>query len=112
MQINIAIGSKEVVAVLEDNVTAQEFAKLLPLEFAMEDLNDNEKYAYMEKSLPVDAERPDRIRVGDIMLYGDNCLVIFYKTFRTQYKYTRIGHINELPDLENGSVRVRIEKAN
>ncbi len=28
-----------------------------------------------------------------MMLYGDNCVVVFYETFTTAYQYTPIGHI-------------------
>ena len=44
------------------------------------------------------------------MLYGNNCLVIFYKSFDTLYSYTKIGHIDYLENLENGSITVKLEK--
>jgi len=44
------------------------------------------------------------------MLFGDNCLVIFYKSFDTSYSYLKIGHINNLPDLGSGNTTVRLEK--
>lgn len=42
------------------------------------------------------------------MLYGDNCLVIFYKSFSTNYDYTKIGHIDNLPNLGDGEVSISI----
>jgi hypothetical protein len=33
------------------------------------------------------------------MLFGDNCLVIFYVSFDTGYSYLKIGHIDNLPEL-------------
>jgi hypothetical protein len=61
----------------------------------MKELNDNEKYYYFNHNFTVDSSVPDMIHAGDIMLYGQNCLVLFYDTFETTYAYTRIGAIND-----------------
>jgi hypothetical protein len=44
------------------------------------------------------------------MLYGNNCLVVFYKSFDTSYSYTKIGHIESLNELENKNVLIKFEK--
>ena len=44
------------------------------------------------------------------MLYGNNCLVVFYKSFNTSYSYTKIGHIENLSDLGNKNVIIKFEK--
>ena len=76
----------------------------------MNELNGNEKYVYMDKSLTTNSFNPKQIKKGDVMLYGDNCLVIFYKSFETSYSYTKIGHIDNLENLGNGSIIVKFEK--
>lgn len=85
---------------LEDNETVQKFIELLPLTMDMQELNGNEKYYYMETSLPTNSENVGYIEAGDIMLFGDNCLVLFYKSFSTPYSYTRIGRMKNVENLE------------
>lgn len=91
---------------LEENETTKEFIKMLPKEYNMNELNGNEKYTYLDNPLPTDSQNPNKINKGDIMLFGDNCLVIFYKTFNTNYSYTKIGHIDNLPDLDESNIKV------
>ena len=49
----------------------------------------------LPRSLPTNAVRAGTIRTGDVLLYGDDTLVVFYETFRSSYSYTRIGRIAE-----------------
>ena len=106
----VTIDNKDYVIDLDNNETTKKFLDLLPQEFNMTELNGNEKYIYLDKKLPTNASNPKKINAGDVMLYGDNCLVIFYKSFETSYSYTRIGHINNLPDLGDGNINVKIVK--
>ena len=108
-QVKVLIDKKEYTINLEDNETAKEFVNMLPLELNMNELNGNEKYIYLDTTLPTNSSNPKRINVGDVMLYGDNCLVIFYKSFDTSYSYTKIGHIDNLPNLGNDSISVKFE---
>ena len=108
--INVIINNKNYIATLEDNETVKEFLNLLPQEFTMTELNGNEKYFYMEYTLPTNETNPKQIVAGDIMLYGNNCLVIFYKSFTTSYNYTKIGHIANLDDLGNDRIVVKFTK--
>ena len=104
------INEKEYLITLEDNETAKNFVNYLPQELKMSELNGNEKYIYLDKSFPINSYNPKRINAGDVMLYNDNCLVIFYQSFDTSYSYTKIGHIDNLPVLGNGSIIVKFEK--
>ena len=93
---------------LEENSTTSALVKPLPLDIAMNDLNKNEKYAYLDNSLPTNTYSPKHIEAGDVMLFGDNCLVIFYESFDTSYSYSKIGHINNPSELDDGSITVNL----
>ena len=110
--VKIIIDEKEFIIDLENNETVKSFINMLPLELNMKELNGNEKYAYLDKSLPTNSSNPKRINAGDVMLYGNNCLVIFYKSFDTSYSYTKIGHINNLENLDNENINVKIKEDN
>ena len=108
--IKLTINNKTYNLILEDNNTVIEFINLLPQEYNMNELNGNEKYIYINSSLTTNSYNPKHIEKGDVMLYGDNCLVIFYKSFDTNYSYTKIGHIENLDDLGNGNIKAKFEK--
>lgn len=108
--IEILVGDTTFTAQLADTEAAQQLAESLPLELDMQELNGNEKYSYLSESLTVQDSRPDSIHTGDLMLFGSDCLVLFYKDFSTSYRYTPIGNLDnpqELPAvLGRGNVTV------
>jgi len=89
----MTVGTQRFAVALEDNPTARAFQQLLPITLDMEELNGNEKHAALPRSLPTRSARPGTLRAGDVMLYGDNTLVVFYETFASSYSYTRIGRV-------------------
>ena len=111
-KINVVINNNSYILNLEDNDTVKDFMNLLPSEYKMNELNGNEKYIYLDTTLRTNSYSPKRINKGDVMLYGDNCLVVFYKSFNTSYSYTKIGHIDNLPDLGNGNITIKFQKLN
>lgn len=87
---------------------------MLPVTLEMDELNGNEKYHYLDTSLPAASRTVDIIHAGDLMLYGSSCVVLFYKNFASGYSYTPIGKVDN-PDglaaaLGRGSVSVTFEK--
>jgi hypothetical protein len=94
-KMRIKIGTKTFPATLYDNATAAAFKSLLPMTVTMVDLNGNEKYFDLSGNLPTNASNPRTIQSGDLMMYGSNTLVLFYKTFPTSYSYTKLGRIND-----------------
>lgn len=110
LSITVTVGGRTFSATLYNNETARAFKERLPLTLNMSELNGNEKYYYLPESLPRNSSRPSGINTGDIMLYGSDCLVIFYESFSTLYSYTPIGKINDPNSLSatlgSGSARV------
>lgn len=113
MKLNIKIGDNNFTATLEDNETTRELVNKLPLTINMSELHGNEKYYYFDESMPTNSERVGNINTGDLMLYGSDCLVLFYESFSTSYSYTRLGHIDNPEGLANvvgsGNVEVTFE---
>jgi hypothetical protein len=99
-KIKITIGTTSFVTTTYDNATAKAFIALLPMTVTMNELNGNEKYNYLSGNLPNSPVNPSTINNGDLMLYGSNCIVLFYKTFSTSYSYTQIGSIDNPTGLE------------
>lgn len=114
MKIKISVGENVFDATLENNESAREFIKKLPLEIEMTELNGNEKYYRFAENFPSADKNIGKIQVGDLMLYNSNYLVIFYKNFSTSYKYTRLGKIDNPQNLSeilgNDNIRVRFGK--
>lgn len=105
--IRVIINDNSYDFIMENNETSKEFLKLLPKEFDMNELNNNEKYIYLDNTLKTNPIKINHINAGDVMIYQNDCLVIFYKSFDTSYSYTKIGHINNLPDLGNKNILVK-----
>ena len=97
----ITVGDKEFNAVFYKNETTDALIKKLPITVSMKDLNSNEKYYYFDEAFPKNSEKVGSIDAGDIMLYGDSCVVLFYKSFNTSYSYTKIGYIENIEGLES-----------
>lgn len=100
--------------IVYDTPTTTALWELLPLTIRMEDHQQNEKFYYLDSELPTNAKNVGTIKKGDIMLFGDRCLVIFYEDFKTSFSYTRIGYLENVDQLyENvgrGDVKVTFRR--
>lgn len=116
LRLNIKIGEQNFTATLYDNQTTRELMNQLPLTINMSELNGNEKYYYFNDNFTTLPERVGTIKSGDLMLYGSDCLVLFYDSFSTSYSYTKIGYLDNPEGLKNivgnGTVNVVIENVN
>lgn len=115
MMCTVEVNGTAYAATLEDAPAARELLARLPLTLAMSELNGNEKYAYLDEDLPEAAVSVGRIQAGDIMLFGSDCLVLFYESFPTSYRYTRVGRIDDPAGLADavgrGAVTIQWKRA-
>lgn len=98
---NITIGQSTFSAELADTQAAKELTALLPLMLEMQDHLNNEKFAELPKSLSRQDQAVGRIEAGDIMLWGGDTLVVFYESFHSSYRYTKLGKIQNADKLKN-----------
>ena len=113
MKLKITVGGNTFYATVYNNATATTFKAKLPLTINMKELNGNEKYFDLADNLPANASNTGTVQAGELMLYGSNTLVLFYKTFSTSYNYTRLARIDNpsgLADaLGSGNTTVKFE---
>ena len=113
-KMKITIGTAVFAATLYNNASANEFKARLPLTIDMTELNGKEKYFDFSSPLPTDASVGGAIKAGDLMLYTNNVLVLFYKNFNTSYSYTRLGVVDDPAGLADalgaGNVVAKFEK--
>ena len=116
MKIKIIVNNQEFTATMQDNTASQELLQMLPLQLEMTELNGNEKYhQFSDKKFSTNSHIVKNIANGDLMIFGNNYLVIFYKNFtQNNYAYTPIGKIDNpknLPQaLGRGNVKIQIKK--
>ena len=112
-KMKMTVGTKEFTVSLSDNATVKNFKTMLPFEIVMEELNGNEKFFYFSNQLPTSSAPGGNIQAGDLMLYSNNCLVLFYENISTSYSYTRLGKLDDVKGLKSalgaGSIKVKFE---
>lgn len=89
-KLTVSVGTRNFSAVLYLSAAAEAFAEMLPMTVEMQAMA-HEKYCDLPHTLPTATEHIGAIEAGDLMLWGDDCLVLFYESFTTSYSYTRLG---------------------
>lgn len=114
MKICIIAGNKCFDAVLYDVKAAKEFYSMLPLTMDMSAMQ-HEKYFYLNRTLTSEPKRVGNIEEGDVMLWGNNCIVLFYESFFSNYSYTKLGKTENTQGfaeaLGQGEVTVTVTRA-
>lgn len=101
IKLNIIINGIKFRTTLEENNTAKEFIKRLPLKFEMNQLNRKEIYYYLRNPLPTNNMINKRIDNGTLYLLKDNCLVLAYDTYSMNEEYTPIAKVDSPEDLKS-----------
>lgn len=114
MEIELAINGKTFTAQIEETETGRAFYDLLPMTLDMSELNGNEKYHYLLSGLPTNAQYCSSLSAGDLMLYGNSCVVLFYGN-AGGYSYTRLGKLTSTEGLADavgrGNVSMSFSKS-
>lgn len=90
----------------------QSFINKFPMEVQMNDENGNMKKGCVYFKFDGDGEKPKSIEKGDLLIYGDSCIVIATNSFSGSSQYKKIGHIEGLGDLPSGSYQAIFSKVN
>ncbi len=96
VKIRIIIGGEVLLATLDDNASARDFASLLPLSVTLEDYAKTEKIVDLPKRLDIsDAPAGIDPAVGDITYYAPwGNLAIFYRDFGYAKGLVKLGAID------------------
>ena len=108
--LSVNINGVNYEAVSESNKAAESFIKNLPLTIEMNDINENEKRGYTYFKMTTEAKKQSKIEIGDILLSGDSYVVIATKTFKSNDKYTKIAHIQNVNEIPKGNIKAIIQK--
>lgn len=96
MKIRLAFSDQDFTATLFDNVSARDFASMLPLEVEVSDYSTNEKIAYLPRKLNPEARGPfPNPAIGDICYYipwGN--LALFHSDYTSIRDLVRLGRID------------------
>jgi hypothetical protein len=96
MQISVIVNDVTFTATIEDTAAGQELLARMPLTLSMEELHGNEKYCYTGEAFGGEEYVPSTIESGDLMVFGSDCLVLFYETFSNGgWSYARVGKIDD-----------------
>lgn len=104
--INVSIGGESYTAITQVSYASQNFISNIPVSIEMKDEGSNKKQGCTYFKFSGDTVRAKEVKRGDILLYGDSCIVIATADFKGGSKYKKIGHINNMGDLPSGTQTV------
>lgn len=99
--LHVTVGSRTFTATLEKNVAVDAFVEMLKesdIKIKMSDYSGFEKVGLLGRSLSAN-DKQMRTKAGDIVLYNENNIVIFYGSH--SWSYTKLGRITDLTGWED-----------
>ncbi|PLK72197.1 MFS transporter [Rhizobium sp. TH135] len=96
MKIRFSFSDQDFTATLYDNVSARDFASMLPLDVEVSDYSTNEKIAYLPRKLNPEARGPfPNPAIGDICYYVPwGNLVLYHGDYSSIRDLVRLGRID------------------
>lgn len=113
--IKLKINGKIFTAKLNNGSAAKKLKSMLPFTITMNELNGNEKYHYFDTEFSGEEKTFKTINAGDLMIYGGDCLVLFYdKIENSPFSYIKVGTLSSIDGLKSvlgsGNVKVKFKK--
>ena len=105
---NITIFGESYTAITQVSYLSQDFIKNLPITVDMNDEGINQKKGCTYVKFSGETVKAKSITRGDILLYGESCIVIATADFDGGGKYRKLGHINNMGDIPAGTQKVTI----
>ena len=99
MKIKTIINDITYNTTVENNLPAKEFLEILPLNIYMEKEKDSYVH-YIEYKLDKEETIPKELNAGDILLEGNNKIILVTSTNSNKNKYTRLASIDNPDNLE------------
>jgi hypothetical protein len=113
-KIKFSFSDQHFAATLYDNVSARDFASMLPLDVEVSDYSTNEKIAYLPRKLNPEARGPfPNPAIGDICYYVPwGNLVLYHGDYSSIRDLVRLGRIDGSvePILTRGTYPMRISR--
>lgn len=108
----ITINGKVYTAIPDITYASQSFISHLPFVVEMNDTDGNKKQGCTYLKFDGEGSRNKTIKRGDVLIYGDSCVVVATGDFDFGNKYRKVAHINNLDTLPVGNYTVAFNEAN
>ena len=104
----VLFGSIEYEMILEDNQSVNDLLGLGNVTISMTEKDGIELYGYLSNSISYNPTYTGILSKGDVLLSDSNCITILYQDIETDLNYVKLGHIDDLGNLDYWNIDVTI----